>query len=240
MANKKILLGLTTDSGTRAWKDKVKAIDEFDIEEIGLFPTPLVRSQRNELYSLLEKTNLKSIPHVHLREQDFGRDEVDYLIKRYHTKVFNLHPSRMSVKFIEDNQDLKDIIFLENLNKIFENFGAMLEKCGGICLDFSHYKDFGLLQKEKSYSGFEELLDRYNIGCNHISAIKKTIQYLEDKQHNKLVGGYNDHYFSDLSEFDYVKEMPKRYFADYISIELENSFKEQLRVKEYLEKIINS
>jgi len=238
MVNKKILLALTTDSGTKAWKDKIKEIDELGITEISLFPTPLGRSERNELYALLEKTGLKSIPHVHLREQDTGREEINYFIKRYKTKVFNFHPSEKSVEFIKKNKDLKSIIFLENLNEIPLNFEEMLENFGGICLDFSHYKDFGLMQNEKSYANFEKLLDKTKIGCNHISAIKKTIQYGEDKQSNRLIRGYNDHLFSNLSEFDYLKEMPKKYFSDYILIELENPLAEQLKVKEYLEKII--
>lgn len=36
---------------------------------------------------------------------------------------------------------------------------------------------------------------------------------------------------------DYVKKY-KKYLSDIISIELENSFKEQLKVKQYLEKIL--
>ena len=45
---------------------------------------------------------------------------------------------------------------------------------------------------------------------------------------------YASHYLEDLSELDYLKKYPANYFSDFIAIELENSIKEQLEVKDYI------
>lgn len=63
----KILLGLTTTPKSD-WREKVKEIEKFGIKELALFPTFLSPDERKELYTLLEKTKIKNIPHVHLRD----------------------------------------------------------------------------------------------------------------------------------------------------------------------------
>ena len=88
---KKILLGLTTITPKEEWKNKVKEIDELGIKEVALFPTCLNLEERKELYRLLENTKLERIPHVHIREEDTESWELDYLVKRYKTQVFNTH-----------------------------------------------------------------------------------------------------------------------------------------------------
>jgi hypothetical protein len=41
-----------------------------------------------------------------------------------------------------------------------------------------------------------------------------------------------------LADFDYLKNYPRKYFPPIIALELENSLKEQLQAKEYIEKIM--
>ena len=48
---------------------------------------------------------------------------------------------------------------------------------------------------------------------------------------------YSSHLLKDYHELDYIKKY-KKFLPDLISIELENSFKELLEIKKYLEKII--
>ena len=103
MANKKILPGLTTITPGE-WKNKVKEIDELGLKEIALFPTCLDYKARHELYHLLEKTGLSSIPHVHLREEDFEVEELDYLVKRFKTQVFNVNPTLRTMEFLKRNK----------------------------------------------------------------------------------------------------------------------------------------
>ena len=49
---------------------------------------------------------------------------------------------------------------------------------------------------------------------------------------------YSHHYSYRMADLDYMKKFVK-YLPDYISIELQNSFKEQIEIKKYLESIIN-
>ncbi|MDO8261061.1 MAG: hypothetical protein Q7T50_06235, partial [Candidatus Magasanikbacteria bacterium] len=166
---RKILLGLTTTSQSD-WRAKVKEIDEFNIREIALFPTCLKIEERKELYKLLESTKLESIPHVHLRGEDMEEWELDFLVNRYGTKFFNIHPN------IEDSEVLGfvkycEMIYVENLHDAGDVFLQSLKKCAGICFDTSHYEDYGAIQKIHDYDNFLEILKQNKVGCCHISAV---------------------------------------------------------------------
>jgi len=230
MPEKKILLGLTTTPASD-WREKIREIDEFGIKEIALFPTFLKTEERKELYGLLEKTGLESILHVHLRGEDMDIEELDYFVKKYHTKVFNIHsPRSFPVEY--DYSKYKNIIYLENADFI-PNEKEINELGNGLCIDFSHWES-GLKEKNKKYNNFEKLIKKYPIGCAHISGISEKLfpyTYCEP--------AYDIHTINDLSELDYIKKYTK-YIPDIISIELENPFEEQLKVEEYLEKIINN
>ncbi len=228
MANKKILLGLTTTPGSD-WKEKIQEIDKFGIKEIALFLGPLKKEQREEIYKALEKTQIKFIPHIHART-DMNTKEFDYLTEKYGAKVFNIHSLKEFplVENIDFSKYYKKI-YIENVHFIPDE--NEIEMFGGLCIDFSHWEN-GILTSYDGYENFEKLANKYPIGCCHISAMT-----------NKLVkwpewSTYDSHNFKRLEEFDYIKKYLK-YLPDIISIELENSFEEQLRVKRYLEKIIN-
>ncbi len=237
MANRKILLGLTTITEGDEWKNKVKEIDELGLKEIALFPTCLDSGQRQELYSLLEKTKLQAIPHVHLREEDVEGEELDYLVSRFKTQVFNIHPSLEAINFIDKNKKYKNSIFVENILMDNDNFAEVAAYCGGICLDLAHWESHAFIKKEEQYQILSGLLKKYKIGVNHLSAVKGEIVHYHDAIYDKDFYDYSDHNLADLSEVDYVLKH-KNYLADIISLELENPLKRQLEVKKYLEKIL--
>ena len=237
MANKKILLGLTTIT-EGGWRNKVKEIDELGLKEIALFPTCLNFGQRQELYRLLEKTKLESMPHVHLREQDFNNREITYLIEKWRTEVFNIHPYGRCQEVIEKHRQYSKMIFVENLEIIPANFEIIVKQTGGLCLDLAHWEDYGHLKKVKEYENFSQLVKKYKIGANHLSVVKKELTAYYERLTGEDSYSYSCHNLSDLSELDYVKNY-KNYLADIISLELENSFKEQLAAKKYLEKILD-
>jgi len=236
MANRKILPGLTTITPGE-WKNKVREIDELGLKEIALFPTCLEYKDRQELYQLLENTGLIGIPHVHLREEDMDSRELDYLVKRFKTQVFNIHARPGIINFLKQNEKYKNQIFIENLS-MNDNFAEALKYCGGICLDLSHWESHGFMEKYQGYAELPDLLKKYKIGCNHISAVRAEKEHYYDKLSGQDFYNYDSHNLTDLSELDYVKKY-KDYLADIISIELENPLKRQLEVKKYLEKIIN-
>ncbi len=229
-----ILLGLTT-TPCSDWRGKIKEIDELNIQEIALFPTYLKSNDRQELYRLLENSKLKSIPHVHLRD-DMSKNEVDYLTKRFKTKLFNIHPNKEAYASISTFVEYKDNIFLENLNlHSLHEIENNIEKVGGLCVDYSHWHN-RILKNEKNYDSLiRKLIDNYKIGCCHISSI-----YQEPKEFdwcNETEPHYSGHYMYELYDLDYMKKYLD-FLPEIISLELENSFKEQLEAKEYLEKLI--
>jgi hypothetical protein len=234
---RKVLLGLTTTPGSD-WKEKVREIDELGIEEAALFPTYLEYEDRQELYKRLENSRIRSIPHVHLRGEDMGKDEIDYLIKRFHTKLFNLHPDKAFSASIDTLSEYKETIFLENLDDLasLEEIRANIKKVGGLCIDYSHWQDRILLADDKVYNALmKELIKNNKIGCCHISAIHDKPEVMEwtvDREPH-----YSGHHMEKLSDLDYMKNYVN-YLPDIISLELENSFEEQLEAKEYIEKLI--
>lgn len=238
MANRKILLGLTTITEGE-WKNKVKEIDELGLKEVALFPTSLNKEERQELYKLLEKTKLEKIPHVHLRG-DMEIEELKYLEDRFGVEVFNVHSENSYYAPKLDYKNYAKKVYSENIPKGLIPTENDLKKYAGICLDLTHWQSDILLRGEECEENkkLKELALKYKIGCIHVGAIKPQPFIDRDRLANIDYYGYDSHILKDLSELDYVKKY-KNYLADIISIELENTLKEQLEVKKYLEKILD-
>ncbi|MDD5031974.1 MAG: hypothetical protein PHR36_02910 [Patescibacteria group bacterium] len=230
----KLLLGLTTITKSD-WQKKVKEIDELGLKEIALFPTCLRIQERRRLYKLLEKTGLKKIPFVHVRH-DFQKWEFAYLEKRFGAKVFNTHFDKVNDSFIARSRKYLKRIYLENNRPLSDNLIPLLDIFAGLCLDISHWEDYGRIQKIASFKKMPKLLKKYKVGCGHISAMRKTPFYLKEKEGRMAY--YNSHWLKDLSELDYVKRYVK-YLPPICAIELENPLKRQMEAKKYLEEIIN-
>lgn len=226
----KILLGLTTTPKSD-WKQKIKDIDRLGLKEIALFPTCLSPVERQELYEMLENTKLERIPHVHLRE-DFTDKEIDYLIKKYKTEVFNTHSGKYGLPLLKLTKN-QDKIFVENTFQIDSEYRHFVNRFGGICIDFSHWEDIGVMQGVESYKNFESLIKLNKVGCCHISGVQEKLLEAFDEKGSY----YSVHTMGKLSDLDYMKKYVK-YLPKYVSLELENSFEQQLEAKEYLEKII--
>jgi hypothetical protein len=228
---KKILLGLTT-TYLSDWKKKIKETTKFNISEIALFLTCLDLEERKRAYEMLKNTPVKSVPHVHLRT-DSKLWEIDYFIKNYHTKVFNIHSRRDVYPFTTDFSNYSSIIYVENTHvtpAIDE-----LEKFAGLCVDFAHWEDNTLI-KNSDYDDFGDKIKKYGIGCAHISSILPKPVPDPDPLLDKET--YSSHMLGDYKNLDYIKKY-LQYMSNIISIELENSFEEQLEIKKYLDKIIN-
>jgi hypothetical protein len=235
---KKILLGLTTTWGSD-WREKVREIDKFGIKEIALFPTALEIEERKELYDLLEKTKIEQIPHIHLRDE-MELWELEYLEKRFHVQVFNIHGESDPHSFPNLEKRLKNYcpnIYVENTDAVPSE--KELKKFGGICIDFSHWQD-GILFDRLDYDNeMRNAVKKFRIGCSHISAMgNKIIESADVQLEGVIYKNFSKHHLDDLNELDYIKKYIE-FIPDIISIELNNSFEEQLKVKEYLEKIIN-
>jgi len=228
---RKILPSITTTFGSD-WKAQLKEVKELRLKEIAIFPTCLKERERKKFYNLIEKTGIKSIPFCHLRS-DMKIEELDYLINKFHTKVFSLH-SLVEFPLLYDYSKYKNMIYIEN---VFSPLNEReIKNFGGISLDISHLENDRLLHKEKFKKDLK-VIKKCSIGCNHISTIKKFI-LLKGKLKERGVR-HTDHLLESFSDLDYLKKYSKNYFSDMIAIELENSIKEQLLAKKYIANILN-
>jgi len=219
-----ILPTITTTRGSN-WKEKIKEAKNLGLKEVCFFLTCLNLEQRKEFYKLAENSKIKESPLVHLRS-DMELWELDYLKENYNTKVFNIHYD-LKFPLLHDYSKYRDIIYVENVGDPLDENN--LKEFAGICLDISHLEDDRLLNKEK-FNHNIKIIEKYPIGCNHVSAIGKETHIDKDEG----LPRYDMHHFKDLSEFDYLKKYPKGYFSNFIAIELESSLKDQLKVIEYI------
>ena len=194
MGNRKVLFGLTTTRGSN-WREKVEEIKRNGIEEVALFLTGLKKREREELYKLLEKTSIKSIPHVHLRT-DMNLSELDYLNDKYKVAAFNLHPQTV-YPIIYDYSKYFNKIYMENISKDIPTKGEM-EKFAGICVDFAHWE---ANRKKNIYREFKNMVSSCKIGCCHISAIRNFLGLFT----------YDDHRMKKINELSYIEK-----YVDYL------------------------
>lgn len=230
MTPRVVLPGLTTTPGSD-WRGKCAAIDDLGIREIALFLSSLAATDRRELYAGLAATGLKSIPHVHLRD-DMTRKEVRYLKERYGVKVWNIHPGERFNRVISSSwwPEVRDALYVEFLLAPDQDFLDAINKCRGLCLDVSHWEAYQ--SREPRAGGLDALrmLDKFPIGCCHISAVRP----VTPGEHTILE---SKHHLQAIPDVDYARKYLK-YLPHYLSIELENDFSEQMKVKEYLEKLL--
>ncbi|MEI7891107.1 MAG: hypothetical protein WCI36_04005 [bacterium] len=223
MKNKhEILLGLTTTPNSN-WMGKVEEMKKFGIKKIALFPTFLPIEKRRQLYDALSEIDGLEIPHVHLRSQDMEAWEMELFEKKYKTIVYNIHIGSANDECLEKYQNK---IFVENHFRPFDE--KYLAKFAGICFDVQHHKR-SKIQAPKAFQQLELLLEKYSVGCCHISAYPQ-FRYIIKRLWKRLGG----HYMLGVSELEYILPY-KKYLPYYISLELENSFQEQLNAKSYLE-----
>lgn len=232
---RKILLGLTTTPKSD-WRKKTREINKFSIKEVALFPTYLGLSDRKELYELLEETCVEEIPHVHLRD-DMESWELGYFYKKYKTRLFNIHHRETDFELLKQNLKYVKNIFVENFDKIDESFVKAAKNCGGICFDISHCEDMTELNGKKESQKLFDLIEAYKVGCCHISAVLPEAHEVKSMRTGKQVKILSEHFLSSMSELDYVKRYVD-YLPQTVSMELENSFEEQIEIRKYLEKII--
>lgn len=210
-------------------KEKLKEANELGLTEIAFFPTEMTFQQRRNFYKHLEKSSIKKIPCLHLRS-DMKKKEINWLIKTYRIKFLNIHSRSSIYPFECDLSFCKNKVYVENSSTplAFEE----VVQLAGVCLDFAHLENNRRL-KPDWYQKNQAVIKKTKIGWGHLSAIKtKTYSCPET---GKLT--HESHHFSSLSEFDYLK----RYVSilpSVLALELENSLKEQLQAKEYIEKIL--
>jgi hypothetical protein len=224
-----ILPGLTSTEKDRI-PTFVRDLRESEVRAIALFPTVLDAAERRELYEELSSIPDLVIPHVHLRT-DCDEAEMGFLVERFSTEYFNIHPERSTHPFGVVPQSYAAMVFVENVQVVPDD--EELERLGGICPDYSHLDSARAMGMTGYVRTVERQLRRYPIGCCHVSAIRPGVP-------NRWNGGPDHHEFRDLSDLDYMARYADLLPERWVSLELENALDEQLRAAEYLRGLIAS
>ena len=206
---------------TSTKKDRISAFLEdlgrTGVRTIALFPTTLTTSERKNLYSDLERIEGLKLAHVHLRS-DCNDAEIGYLIHRFGTEVFNVHPAASNTAYFPESSRWLKWISLENSDVLPQ--ADQLRDYAGVCPDFSHW-EAARRAKDPLYSGFDDLVRQFPPRCCHISAIR-------EGDPNPWNGRTDHHHFIGLSDFDYLVAYREFLPPDWASLELENPLEEQL------------
>jgi hypothetical protein len=223
-----IIPGLTSTQKHRIphW---VRELEASSVRAIALFPTVLDRSEREELYRDLASVRGLIIPHVHLRT-DCDEQEMIRLAEDFATEAFNIHPNGTRHEFGPVPAAFSNRVFVENVDEAPAD--EELSRLGGICPDYAHLESARMMGRVDYVATVERQLERFPIGCCHVSAIRPGVP-------NGWNGGPDHHEFAvreDLSSLArYARWLPRRW----VSLELENSFGEQLEAVSYLEELLS-
>ena len=218
----RLFVGITCTSIGRKkdhWREQLKEINRYNIEEVALFPTTLQIKQREILYRELDKSCIKEIKLVHLRGQDFTAEEIEFFYDRYNTRLFNCHEKEFDTLYAKFPQFRKHIILEPNYDDRIEN-KLLPSRMGGFCIDLAHLK---------------AAKDRHSVEYDYV------LQHLGDTRFpaNHL-NGYSKrrktdlHFVTNKNQFDYLRDLPPQVFSQVIGLELENSIKKQLEYREYI------
>jgi len=217
---KRILPSVVTFAGD--WRQMIKEVRRLNLSVISLFVTTVEPEERQEIYQALLKTKVKLIPHVYIRH-DMLESEMDFLAKKYKTSCFSVH--YQFLKNFEASKHLAEMFIETNEHESRIKSRRPLNRAGGLCIDLSHLDTYR--QKDKHYYNYcLDLARQYHVGCNHLSA-----------------GNFNglaSHLVNQLTDLNYLLDMPSYCFSNYICFELGNPIKDQLQFKKYLVKLLST
>jgi len=241
-----ILPGLTSTKKDRI-PAFVEALARSGERRIALFPTCLAKAEREALYRELAGVRGLRIPHVHMRS-DCPRSEFAYLSETFGTEAFNIHPRGSTHPFGESPGPYAAQTYVENVDVPVEDAelapppgetvveagaAATRGEFGGICPDFSHLENARLHGRESYVATTIGQLRRFKIGCCHLSAIRVGVP-------NDWSGEWDHHAYSSLADFEYLSRYRALMPSSWASLELENSFEEQLEARAYIEGLLSS
>jgi len=215
---------------TRKWREQIKEINKLGLSEVCVFLSNLDVDKHAEIFTLLEKTKLKTVPFIHINNKTTP-DELKFWIKRWGTQVFNIHSERQYPN--EYNLTAyKDKIYIENAKEPWDE--DEIQRWGGICLDFAHMEGDKMLKLPKYYTNWK-ILKKYHPGCGHIGAIYSDQTWF-DEERNQRRNDY--HVIRTCHDLDYLKNYPLEVFPEIVAIELEEPLAKQLEIKLYIEKLL--
>jgi hypothetical protein len=97
---------------------------------------------------------------------------------------------------------------------------------------YTHFEDF-TIRHTPGQERFKQLLSSH--GCTHMPAVRD--RRYRAPTHGESFAVYECHTMRDMSEMDYLINH-KRYLVSHNAIELNNSLKEQVKIKAHLEQLL--
>lgn len=229
-ATHKIYPSITT-TRRADWHQMIKDVTALNLTEVCLFPTCLDYTAMQELYKLLEDSTIKSIPFVHLRGEDMSKEEIEYLIRTFKTKVFNIHTSALPVLKTGLVDYIKQI-YIEN-HPFIDLSEETIKQVAGVCIDFSHLEESKRMFPTV-YKANLSMIKQFPSGCAHLSAVRDQMYHDDDLKRDL----YSNHLLEKLSDMDYLKNYPAEFFPPILAIELENPLAQQLEIIDYIKKML--
>lgn len=216
------------------YQEKICEAKKLKIKEICLFLTTCNLKERKKLYQILKETPFDKYPLIHLKH-DLELWELDFLVNDLPSNVFNIHPLT-EYSFPDYYLKYKDKIYIENAYANPKNAlknKNLVGNYAGVCIDFTHLED-NRLNVNSAYQKNLQDIAHSHIGCAHIGPIKSKPSYNASFD----VWEQEAHVMTNLTEFDYLKNYPNKYFPEIIALEVENSLEEQIKALKYLQQIV--
>lgn len=203
---------------------QIQQASKYKQKEYALFITGINDPEEriNFLHNLKKHLVGIEFPFAHIRI-DSTKEELLFCEENFGTEWFNIHCSHANLFKNSDIYKYKYKILAENSKTLNDH---ELNHFAGICLDLAHYFE-DKINDELYIDDIENAINSYPIVCNHVSAIRFGTQV------------YAEHVGNKLSDFDYLKKIPKQLFGtNYVCLELENTIETQFRIINYIESII--
>lgn len=216
-----ILLGITGENDD--WQQKLDDLTNLGISEAALFLERFEQDQRKNIYRALMGSSLKNIPLCHIRN-DMEIEELVFLEAKFKTKYYTVHEN--SFRFLDKWPGFEKKLYLEMDWNDSISLKVAIERIGGFCVDFSHFKAASVDFTKEFYYTYSKNLpagrhSKKYFKCNHLNGYN-------EKRNSDI------HIVKSLKEFDYLKTLPQFLFGKAIGLETENEISEQIKFKNYL------
>ncbi len=217
-----IILISITGWKTKQWKSQLREINALHIPVVSLFLEQYYLKERKAIYKSLLNSCIKEIPLVHIRD-DNTKQELNFLKQNYKTKYFTIHEHNF--RHLQRWKGFLSSLYLEMNYDNHVPKNVNMNKIGGFCVDLSHFK----VQETMNSDEYKYITKRNHssrlFACNHLNGYS----YRKNEDIHKP---------SRLSQFSYLKTLPKFVFGSVIALEMYNSIKEQLKFKKHIESLL--
>jgi hypothetical protein len=153
-----------------------------------------------------------------------SEDEYRYLMDRFGTELFNLHPIRQYPLQYKLSADIRQKITIENA--FIDQAIQLTDLSGfrGICMDIAHAEDLRR-KNAREFEKLERLIQRAPVLVNHVSLSGGAA--LIDSYGEVT---YHSHILAEGGDLSYLHRYSPEFFGSILAIELAESLSEQVKL----------